>query len=101
MEPVTAVLLCGGKGQRLKPFTDSLPKPLVPLNGRPLLSYLMSYLALQGVRRFVVCVGYKAEAIEGFLREHRHPAWDVTCVNSGDASMTDRLLQARSHVGGR
>jgi glucose-1-phosphate cytidylyltransferase len=101
MDDITAVLLCGGKGERLRPFTDKMPKPLLPLNGKPLLAHLMHWLAAAGVRRFVVCVGYKAEILEAFVRELRQPGWDVVCVNSGDASMTDRLLDARRHVQGR
>lgn len=97
---LTAILLCGGKGERLRPFTEAVPKALVPLNGEPLLLHLLRYLSSAGVSRFVVCVGYKAEAIESFLRETCEP-WQVTCVNSGDASMTDRLLDARPHLQGR
>jgi glucose-1-phosphate cytidylyltransferase len=98
MSPPTAIILCGGKGERLKPFTDHLPKPLVPLNGKPLLYHLMNYLSVSGVLRFVLCVGYKAECIEQFVRQQAKSNWDVTFVNSGDASMADRILDARKHV---
>ena len=97
---LTAILLCGGKGERLKPFTDTLPKALVPLNGEPLLAHLMRYLSAAGISRFVVCVGYKAAAIESFLSENSAPSWQVTCVNSGDVSMTQRLLDARPYIPG-
>jgi Nucleoside-diphosphate-sugar pyrophosphorylase involved in lipopolysaccharide biosynthesis/translation initiation factor 2B, gamma/epsilon subunits (eIF-2Bgamma/eIF-2Bepsilon) len=97
---LTAILLCGGKGERLRPFTETLPKALVPLNGEPLLSHLLRYLSSAGVCRFVVCVGYKAEAIESFLNEGWAQSGQVTCVNSGDVSMTDRLLEARPHIRG-
>jgi NDP-sugar pyrophosphorylase family protein len=97
---LTAILLCGGKGERLKPFTETLPKALVPLNGEPLLAHLLRYLSSAGISRFVICVGYKAEAIESFLKERSAESWQVTCVNSGDASMTDRLLDARLHIQG-
>jgi glucose-1-phosphate cytidylyltransferase len=100
MFDLTAILLCGGKGERLKPFTESLPKALVPLNGHPLLHYLMKYLAEAGVSRFIVCVGYKAEAIERFAQSCCQSQWSVTCVNSGDVSMTDRILDARRHFDG-
>jgi glucose-1-phosphate cytidylyltransferase len=99
LSDLTAVLLCGGKGERLKPFTDTLPKALVPLNGEPLLSHLLRYLSSAGVPRFVVCVGYKAKEIESFLNERNEP-WQVTCVNSGDVSMTDRLLDAHPQISG-
>ena len=100
LSDVTAILLCGGKGERLRPFTDILPKALVPLHGRALLHHLLGSLSRAGISRFVICVGYKAEAIERFIRDDADPAWQVTCVNSGDASMTDRLLDARALVPG-
>ncbi len=98
---LTAILLCGGKGERLKPFTDDLPKALVPLNGSPLLAHLLRYLSAAGVKRFVICVGYKAHAIETFLQDYPDASVSLKAVNSGDASMTDRLLDAREHVPGR
>jgi NDP-sugar pyrophosphorylase family protein len=101
MSDVTAVILCGGKGERLKPFTDNLPKALVPLHGKPLLQHLMNYLSACGISRFVLCVGYKAECIEQFVRECSRPGWQVRCVNSGDASMGDRLLDARPFIPGQ
>src|SRR5579872_6676391 len=101
MSQPTAVILCGGKGERLRPFTEHLPKALVPLRGKPLLQHLMNYLSLSGITRFVLCVGYKAECIEQFVRESSRANWQVKCVNSGDASMTDRILDALPEVPGR
>jgi glucose-1-phosphate cytidylyltransferase len=101
MSEPTAVILCGGKGERLKPFTDNLPKALVPLQGRPLLYHLMNYLALAGITRFVLCVGYKAECIEQFVGECAKPGWKVNCVNSGDCSMADRIRDARPYLPGQ
>ena len=100
MSNLTAVILCGGKGERLKPFTDHLPKALVPLHGKPLLWHLMNYLSQSGISRFVLCVGYKAECIEQFARDTARPDWRVRCVNSGDANMADRILEARPHIEG-
>ena len=77
-----------------------MPKPLVPVRGRPLLAHLLEMLAAQGVRRSVLCVGYLADQIERFALEQRRSDWTLTCVNSGDASMTDRILDARPHVPG-
>ena len=58
-----AVILAGGKGTRLRGEVPDLPKPLAPINGRPFLEYLMSYWITQGVNRFVLSVGYKAEMV--------------------------------------
>jgi NDP-sugar pyrophosphorylase family protein len=99
MSDICAIILCGGKGERLRPFTETLPKPLIPINGHPLLYHLLSYLFANKVGSAVLCTGFKAESIESFLREQRRPDWNVACVNSGEVSMTDRILDAsrRSH----
>lgn len=64
--PEQAVILCGGMGTRLRPLTDSLPKPMAPVNGRPFLEYLIQQLREQGVQRIVLLTGYRGESI----REH-------------------------------
>ena len=61
-----AVVLCGGLGERLRPLTDSLPKAMVDVDGRPFLEILIEQLEEQGIERFVLCTGYRGECI----REH-------------------------------
>jgi NDP-sugar pyrophosphorylase family protein len=100
LQSVTAVILCGGEGRRLMPLTGTLPKPLVSVNGRPLLAFLMEHLAAAGIRRFLLCVGHRSECFAQFVREHAHPSWAVDCVDSGQASMTGRILHARERVPG-
>jgi len=97
----TALILCGGKGERLRPLTETIPKPLVPLRGRPILQHLMDYLYQSGVHQFVLCVGYKGFLIEQFVEENRRTGWDTRCVDSGEAPMTVRLADARRYVSGR
>jgi D-glycero-alpha-D-manno-heptose 1-phosphate guanylyltransferase len=58
-----AIILAGGKGTRLRGEVPDLPKPLAPVDGRPFLEHQMSYWVSQGVTRFVLSVGYKAEMI--------------------------------------
>lgn len=101
VDDVTAVLLCGGKGERLRPLTEHCPKPLVPLGGRPMLRHLVDYLLACGIARFVFCVGYRADMIHRFLGEHYPDRERFRAVDSGEASMTDRLVDARPHVPGR
>jgi NDP-sugar pyrophosphorylase family protein len=59
----TAVLLAGGLGTRLRPAVPKLPKVLAEVNGRPFLSYLLDQVASAGIRRAVICAGYKSERI--------------------------------------
>lgn len=58
-----AVILAGGLGTRLRDVVPDLPKPMAPVNGRPFLSHQLDYWIGQGVRRFVLSVGYKSEII--------------------------------------
>ncbi|MBX3745401.1 MAG: nucleotidyltransferase family protein [Verrucomicrobiae bacterium] len=101
VEDLTAILLCGGKGERLRPLTENCPKPLVPLAGKPILQHLIESLRAGGIERFVFCVGYRAEMIRTFLAAQFPESVGIRVVDSGDASMTDRLLDAQPHVPGR
>ena len=59
-----AVILVGGKGTRLKPLTDRMPKPMLPLAGRPMLEHLIIRLVRNGIRDIIICSGYKSGMIE-------------------------------------
>jgi histidinol-phosphate phosphatase family protein len=61
--PAQAVILAGGRGERLRPLTDSVPKPMIAFHGRPFLEYLLESLRDQGIRRVLLLLGYKAETI--------------------------------------
>ncbi len=62
-----AIILAGGLGTRLRSAVPDLPKCMAPVAGKPFLSYVIDYLASQGVGRFIFALGYKSEAIENFL----------------------------------
>jgi histidinol-phosphate phosphatase family protein len=65
--PEQAAILCGGLGNRLRPITDTLPKPMVPINGRPFLEYLLEQLKDQGVSKILLMTGYLGEQIQGYF----------------------------------
>ncbi len=67
MQGITAVILAGGLGTRLRPAVADLPKPLAPVRGRPFIGYLIDRLAAWGLRRAVICSGYKGDIVEGHL----------------------------------
>lgn len=60
---LTAVIMAGGLGTRLAPYTDNCPKPLVDLGGKPILTHIIEHLRSQGVRRFVLCLNYLGQMI--------------------------------------
>jgi glucose-1-phosphate cytidylyltransferase len=61
------VLFCGGLGMRLRDYSDTIPKPMVPIGYRPLLWWVMKYYAHFGHRDFVLCLGYKGDVIKDYF----------------------------------
>lgn len=70
-----AVILAGGKGTRLRPYTTSLPKPLVPLGDYPILEILLRQLSQQGFRDVIISTGHLAELIEAYCGNGKK--WNV------------------------
>lgn len=115
------ILLAGGFGTRLSEYTDVIPKPMVPIGGKPIIWHIMQSYAHFGHKDFYVALGYKAEVIkEYFLNYHALKAdftvdlasggvtpfqvdsvdWRVTLVNTGDASMTGgRVKRLKRFIG--
>ena len=62
-----AIILAGGRGKRLKPVTDYVPKPLVPIKNIPIIEWQIRYLKKFGIREVIICTGYKADMIESYL----------------------------------
>ena len=73
-----AVILCGGQGTRLKGVSESLPKPLVDVGGKPILWHIMKMYSSYGIRRFVLCLGYKADAIIDYFENYHFHNHDFT-----------------------
>jgi glucose-1-phosphate cytidylyltransferase len=118
-----AVILCGGQGTRLREETEFKPKPMVEIGGRPILWHIMRRYHRFGVRRFVLCLGYKGEVIRDYflnyrlrqcdvtvslrshdIRFHGDDAtedWEVVLTDTGDDTMTGaRIKRALAHVRG-
>lgn len=95
------VILCGGKGTRAYPFTEYLPKPMVPVDGAPVLVQVMRIFAAQGFREFVLSVGYKKSVIADYFAG-REREGKVEIVDTGDETDTGgRILGCRDAVGER
>jgi NDP-sugar pyrophosphorylase family protein len=77
-KPVTAVLLAAGRGQRLRPYTDHTPKPLLPVNGRPTLDYVLAATAEAGVQTVCIVTHHMSKQIEQFVGDGS--AWNLNAV---------------------
>ena len=120
MPPV--MILCGGKGTRLRDVTEMLPKPMVSIGEQPIVWHIMKTYAAFGVRRFILCLGYKREAfVDYFMNYHLRTAdatirlghepeitfygepdesdWEVTLAGTGVETMTGgRVLRASKYL---
>lgn len=118
------VILCGGKGTRLREETEFRPKPMVPIGNRPILWHIMKIYAAHGHTDFVLCLGYKGGMIKEWFRNyqwensdvtvslgrdrrvvfhqsHAEENWTVTLAETGEESMTAwRVKQAMKYTGG-
>ena len=72
------VILCGGKGTRLREETEYKPKPMVEVGGRPILWHVMRDFAVHGFREFVICLGYRGELIREYFLHYRAMSQDFT-----------------------
>ncbi len=72
-KPDHAFILAAGKGTRLRPYTDQRPKPMVPVNGRPILDYTIEKLKIDGITNITINLNYLGDSILNYYKNHSHP----------------------------
>ena len=92
-----ALILCGGIGERLKPITEKIPKPLVMLNNEPILGHQLIYLQSQGIKDFILATGYKSKLIEDYIAKSFNYL-NIKIVNSGDVDIIYRIRDCKPHL---
>lgn len=93
------VILAGGSGTRAYPYTEYLPKPMMPVGGKPVPLRVMEIYARQGITDFVISVGYRKEVIVDYF-ENRTLGWNVEIVDTGAATDTGgRIFNCRHLLG--
>ncbi|MBN1513096.1 MAG: glucose-1-phosphate cytidylyltransferase [Phycisphaerae bacterium] len=117
------VLFCGGFGTRLRDYSEAIPKPMVPVGYRPILWHVMKYYAHFGHKDFILCLGYRADAIKQYFLNYDECLsndftlsqggrqvdlansdigdWRITFVDTGtQANIGQRLMAVRSYLEG-
>src|SRR3954463_3046428 len=80
-----AIILAGGKGTRLRPYTTVLPKPLMPVGDRPILDVVLRQLRAHGFERVTIATGHLAELIEAFFGDGSSLGISIDYVREGEA----------------
>jgi glucose-1-phosphate cytidylyltransferase len=117
------VLFCGGLGTRLREYSESIPKPMVPIGYRPILWHMMKYYAHFGHREFILCLGYRGDVIKQYFLNYDEclsndfvlsnggralelysrdiEDWKITFVDTGlHANVGQRLKAVEHYLGG-
>jgi glucose-1-phosphate cytidylyltransferase len=120
---VKVVLFCGGLGLRIRDYSETIPKPLVPLGSRPMLWHVMKYYAHFGHKDFILCLGYLGDAIKQFFLNYDECLsndfvyseggkklllansdihdWRITFADTGiDSNIGQRLKAVEKHLAG-
>jgi len=115
------VIFCGGLGMRLREAGEDIPKPMVPIGNRPILWHLMKYYAHYGHKDFILCLGYRADAIKKFFLNYEETGsndfvlsnggreielmnrdisdWRITFADTGvSANIGQRLMAVRRYL---
>ena len=117
------VLFCGGRGLRLREHSEAIPKPMVPIGYRPILWHVMRYYAHYGHRDFILCLGYRGDAIKDYFLHYSEAVsndfvlsdggrqielltsdiadWRITFADTGlDTTIGERLRRVRHLLAG-
>lgn len=94
----TAIILAGGLGTRLRSAVPDLPKPMAPIAGRPFLEHQLDFWIAQGVRHFILSVGYRQEAISGHFGSRWHDATLDYAVEATPRGTGGALLLAAAQL---
>jgi len=119
---VKVVILCGGQGSRIRDVSEIMPKPMLPIGGKPILWHIMKIYASHGITDFVLCLGYKGWIIREFFLNYRtmisdctvtlgksneivfhneieEACWKVTLADTGENTMTGgRVWKVRHYL---
>ncbi len=95
-----AVILAGGLGTRLLPYTKTLPKPMLPLGKKPILDYVIKWIKKNGVKDIVLCVSYKHEKIKSYFKDGSkfgNPPTSFNDISNPEKSISFKTSLTCSH----
>ncbi len=92
------VILAGGYGTRLSEYTDTIPKPMVPIGGKPIIEHIMNIYSYYGHKEFYIALGYKGEVIKNYFKDFKGN-WKINFIDTGSDTLTGgRLKRIEKHL---
>jgi len=93
------VILAGGLGTRISEYTKTIPKPMIPVGGKPIIIHIMKSYAKFGFKDFYVALGYKGEVIRKYFKKRKYN-WNINLIETGSNTMTGgRLKRLKKNIG--
>ena len=93
------VILAGGFGTRLSEYTKSIPKPMININGKPMIYYILKFYAKHGFKDFYIALGYKGQVVKNFFKKNSY-GWNIHLIETGKKTMTGgRLKRLTKYLG--
>ena len=86
------VILAGGFGTRLSEYTDTIPKPMVPIGGKPIIEHIMEYYSKFGHNEFYIALGYKGDVIKKYFSNFTKN-WKINLIDTGADTLTGGRLK--------
>ena len=86
------IILAGGFGTRISEYTKTIPKPMIKINGKPILVHIMSHYAKFGYKNFYIATGYKGKVIKKFFKK-KIKDWNINLIDTGNKTMTGGRLK--------
>ena len=92
------IILAGGYGTRLAEYTDKIPKPMIKIGEKPILSHIMNFYQSYGYDDFIIAAGYKKEIIIDYYKNSKE-FQNLKIIDTGESTMTGgRILRLKSHI---
>ena len=92
------VILAGGFGTRLSEYTDTIPKPMVPIGNKPIIEHIIEIYSNYGHKEFYIALGYKGEIIKSYFKNFKKD-WKINLIDTGVDTFTGgRLKRLKKHI---
>ena len=93
------LILAGGLGTRLAEYTSTIPKPMVPINGKPMIFHIMKHYSKYGFTEFYIALGYKSKVIKDYFKKG-YKNWKINLIYTGQNTMTGgRIKRLKKYIG--